>query len=112
MFAVTCEERATPPDSSTRSRPPGCAAFSPLGRCSSVTDLRWYASSSRFGETKNRQQRGMVEYFNRLLRARDSRRRGMIFAAVLRLDGDVDQFVVSAEQRSIGIAALRLVRDN
>jgi hypothetical protein len=112
MFAVTCEERATPRDSSTRSRPRGCAAFSPLRRCSSVTDLRWYAPFSRLGETKNRQQRGMVEYFNRLLRARASRRCGMIFAAVLRLDGDVDQFVMSLEQRSIGIAAFWLMRDD
>jgi hypothetical protein len=67
MSAVTCEEKATPPDSLKRPRPPGCAAFSPLPRCSSVTDRCGYASSSRLGETKNRQQRGMAEYFNRLL---------------------------------------------
>src|SRR5881396_558490 len=34
---------------------------------------------------------------------RESRRRGMIFAAKMCLDGNVNQFVVSAEQRSIGI---------
>ena len=67
MSAVTCEEQATPPDSPKRARPPGCADFSPLRRCSSVTDRRGYALSSRLGETKNRQQRGMAEYFNRLL---------------------------------------------
>jgi len=58
------------PDSPKRARPPGCATFSPLRRCSSVTDRCWYASSSRLGETKNRQQRGMAEFFNRLLIAR------------------------------------------
>src|SRR5438552_9769635 len=67
MSAVTCEEKATPPDSLKRPCPPGCAAFSPRPRCSSVTDRCEYASSSRLGETKNRQQRGMAEYFNRLL---------------------------------------------
>src|SRR5207253_6481303 len=67
MSAATCEERETQPDSPKRPRPPGCAAFPPLRRCSSVTDLCWYALSSRLGETKNRQQRGMAEYFNRLL---------------------------------------------
>src|SRR5689334_10268961 len=36
----------------------------------------------------------------------------MIFAAMLRLDGDVNQFVVSAKQRAIGIAALWFVRDD
>src|SRR6266478_4557804 len=41
-----------------------------------------------------------------------SRRRGMIFPAMLCLDGNVNQFVVAAKQRSIGIAALWLVRDN
>ena len=45
-------------------------------------------------------------------RARASCRRGMIFAAVLRLDGNVNQFVVAAQQRSIRIATLWLVRDN
>ena len=68
MSAVTCEERATSLDSPKLSRPPGCATFSPLRRCSSVTDRRGYAPSSRLGETKNRQQRGMARYFNRLLR--------------------------------------------
>ncbi len=60
------------PDSPKRARPPGCATFSPLRRCSSVIPpLRdGYASSSRLGETKNRQQRGMAEFFNRLLIAR------------------------------------------
>ncbi len=38
------------------------------------------------------------------------RERFVIFAAVLRLDGDVNQFVVPLEQRPIGIAALWLVR--
>src|SRR5947208_16817201 len=70
MSAVTCEKRATPPDSPKRFRPPGCAAFSPLLRCSSVTDRCGYAPSSRLGETKNRQQRGMAEFLNRLLIAR------------------------------------------
>jgi hypothetical protein len=41
--------------------------FSPLQRCASVTDRLRYAPSSRLGETKNRQQRGMAEYFIRLL---------------------------------------------
>src|SRR5882724_4741105 len=68
VSAATCEERATQPDSPRRSRPPGCAAFSPLPRCSSVTDRCGYALSSRLGETKNRQQRGMAGYINRLLR--------------------------------------------
>jgi hypothetical protein len=67
MSAATCEEQATLPDSPKRPRPPGCAAFSPLRRCSSVTDRCGYPPSSRLGETKNRQQRGMVEFFNRLL---------------------------------------------
>ena len=58
------------PDSPKRARPPGCATFSPLRRCSSVTDRCGFASSSRLGETKNRQQRGMAEFFNRLLIAR------------------------------------------
>src|SRR5206468_11970352 len=69
MSAVTSEEQATPPDSRDRSRPPGCAAFSSLRRCSSVTDPCGYALSSRLGGTKNRQQRGMAEFFNRLLSA-------------------------------------------
>src|SRR6266550_5621668 len=67
MFEVTCKEEATPPHSPKRPRPPGCAAFSSLRRCSSVADRCGYASSSCLGETKNRQQRGMAEYFNRLL---------------------------------------------
>ena len=69
MSEVTCEEQATTPDSRKRHRPSGCADFSLLRRCSSVIPpLRdGYASSSRLGEAKNRQQRGMAEYFNRLL---------------------------------------------
>src|SRR5438093_7509955 len=69
MSAETCEERATLPDSPKRARPPGCAGFSPLRRCSSVIPppRDGYARSSRLGETKNRQQRGMDGYFNRLL---------------------------------------------
>ena len=43
------------------------ATFSPLQRCSSVTDHFGYAPSSRLGETKNRQQRGMARFFNSLL---------------------------------------------
>src|SRR5216117_1155765 len=39
-----------------------------------------------------------------------SPRRGMIFAAKMRLDGNVNQFVITAEQCSIGITALRFVR--
>ncbi len=107
MSSATCEERATQPDNPNRPRPLGCADFSPLRRCSSVTDHSGYASSSRLGETKNRKQRGMVEYFNRLLSACDRR---VVFGAMVRLDRHVDQFVVSAQQRSIRIAALRLVR--
>jgi len=34
----------------------------------------------------------------------------MIFAAVLRFNGDVNQFVVFSQQRPIRIAALRFVR--
>jgi hypothetical protein len=68
MSAVICEERATRPDSPERPRPPGCAALSPLRRCSSITDRCGYAHSSRLGETKNRKQRDMAEYTNRLLR--------------------------------------------
>ena len=34
----------------------------------------------------------------------------MIFAAMLRLNGDVNQFVMSSQQRPIGIAAFRFVR--
>jgi hypothetical protein len=64
---VTCDERATPPDSLQRSRRLGCAAFSSLQRCSSVTDRSRYAPSSRLGKAKNRQQRDMAEFFNRLL---------------------------------------------
>ena len=67
MSVATCEERGTQPDSPKRSRPPGCAAFSPFRRCSSITDRRGYAHSSRLGKTKNRKQRGMAGYFNRLL---------------------------------------------
>ncbi len=67
MSAVTCEEQATRPDGPKRSRPLGCAAFSFLRRCSSVTDRRGYALSWRLGETKNRQQRGMAGYFNKFL---------------------------------------------
>ena len=48
----------------------GCAAFSPFRRCSSITDRCGYAHSSRLGKTKNRQQRGMAAYFNRLLTRR------------------------------------------
>lgn len=66
MSAVTCEERATLPDSPKRARPPGCAIFSLLRRCSSVTDRCGYASSSLLGATKNRQQRGMAEFLKRL----------------------------------------------
>jgi len=51
----------------------------------------------------------MAEYFNRLLSACDRR---VIFGAMVRLDCYVDQFVIYAEQGSIRIAALRLVRDN
>ena len=107
MSTVTCEEQATPPDGPKRSRPPGCAAFSPLGRCSSLTDHSGYALSSRLGETKNRQQRGMVTYFKGLLRACQ---RFVFFAAMLRLDSDMNEFVVFAEQLAIGIRALWLVR--
>ncbi len=106
MSKATCEELATLPDSPKRSRPPGCAAFSPLRCCSSVADRVGYAPSSRLGETKNRQQRGMAEYFNRLLGACDRR---VVFRAMVCLDCHVDQFVVSAQQRSIRIAALRFV---
>src|SRR5438105_3404921 len=60
------EELATLPDSPKRARPPGCATFSPLRRCSSVTDRCAYAFSSRLGATKNRQQRGMAEFLKRL----------------------------------------------
>jgi hypothetical protein len=67
MSAATCEKRATQPDSPGRSRPPGCADISPFRRCSSITDRCGYSHSSRLGKTKNRQQRGMAEYFNRLL---------------------------------------------
>src|SRR5205814_6163577 len=70
MSAATCEEeRETLPDSPRRARPPRCAAFSPLRRSSSIIPpLRdGYASSSRLVEVKNRQQRGMAGYFNRLL---------------------------------------------
>ena len=107
MSAATCEERATQPDNPNRPRPLGCADFSPLRRCSSVADHSGYAPSSRLGETKNRQQRGMVEYFNRLLSACDRR---VVFGAMVRFDRHVDQVVASAQQRSIRIAALRLVR--
>ena len=65
---MTCDKRATPPDSPPRSRRLGCVAFSPLQRCSSVTDHSGYAPSSRLGQAKNRKQRGMAEFFNRLLR--------------------------------------------
>jgi hypothetical protein len=93
MSAATCEERATQSDSSKRPRPLGCADFSSLRRCWSGTDHRGCAPSSRLGETKNRQQRGMVDYFNRLLGTCDRR---VVFGAMVRLDGYVDQFVVSA----------------
>jgi hypothetical protein len=92
MSAATCKERATPPDSPKRPALRVAPLFSPLQRCSSVTDRRGYALSSRLGETKNRQQRGMAEYLNRLLGTRD---RFVIFAAILRLNGDVNQFVMS-----------------
>ena len=49
----------------------------------------------------------MAEYFNRLLSACDRR---VIFGAMVCLDCYVDQFVISAEQGSIRIAALRLMR--
>ena len=49
----------------------------------------------------------MAEYFNRLLGACDRR---VVFGAMVRLDCHVDQFVISPQQRSIRIAALRLVR--
>ena len=67
MFAATCKERATPPDTQSVLALRVAPLFSPLQRCSSVTDRLRYASSSRLGETKNRQQRGMAEYFIRLL---------------------------------------------
>src|SRR5207249_9721719 len=41
-----------------------------------------------------------------------SRSRGMIFAAKMRLDRHVHQLAMPAKQRSIGIAALWLVRDD
>ena len=69
MSAVICEERVTLPEIPKRNRPSGCAAFSSLRRCSSVADRCGYAPSSRLGETKDRQQRGMAEFFNRLLTA-------------------------------------------
>src|ERR1051326_1263438 len=68
MSAATCEEQATP-DSPNPARPRGCARFSSLRRCSSLTDRCGHARSSRLGETKNRQQRGMTEFFKRLLSA-------------------------------------------
>jgi hypothetical protein len=86
MSAATCEERATPPDSPKRPRPRGCAPFSPLRRCSSVADCCGYVPASRLRETKNRQQRGMAEYLNRLLEVC----RCVIFATMLRFNGDVD----------------------
>src|SRR6266480_2116449 len=52
--AAVCKERATPPDAPKRSRPPGCSAFWPGLRCSSVTDRCGYAPSSRLGQAKNR----------------------------------------------------------
>src|SRR6266550_8276672 len=109
MSSATCEERAMQPDNPNRPRPLGCADFSPLRRCSSVTDHSGYASSSRLGETKNRKQRGMVEYFKRLLSACDRR---VVFGAMVRLDRHMDQFMISAQQRSIRIAALRFVGDD
>ena len=46
---------------------------------------------------------------NTLLSACD---RSVVFGAMVRLNRHVDQFVVSAQQRSIRIAALRFVRDD
>src|SRR5207244_10089569 len=79
-----------------------------LRRCSSVRDRFGYALSSRLGETKNRQQRGMAEYLKRLLGTWD---RCVVFAAKVCLDRDVNQLLVPAYQRAIGMAALWLVRD-
>jgi hypothetical protein len=83
-----------PPDSHKRSCALGCAAFSPLLRCPSVSDHCGYAPSSRLGETKNRQERGMAEYFNRLLEVSD---RCVVFAAMMCLDCHVNQFVMPAK---------------
>ena len=51
----------------------------------------------------------MVEYFNRLLSACDRR---VVFGAMVRLDRDVNELVVSADQRPIRIAALWLMSDD
>ena len=51
----------------------------------------------------------MAEYFNRLLSACDRR---VVFGAMVRLDCHVDQFVISAQQRSIRITTLWLVGDD
>jgi len=54
------------------------------GRCSSVIpQLRdGYAPSSRLGEAKNRQQRGMTKFFNRLLNGKRVGNEGCLLALV------------------------------
>src|SRR5438034_11607513 len=63
------KERATP-QTVQSTRVLRVAPLSPLRGCLSVTDHFRYALSSRLGETKNRQQRGMAEHLNRLLDVR------------------------------------------
>jgi hypothetical protein len=89
MSAATCKERATQPDSPRRSRPPGCAASSPFRRCSSITDRCGCAHSSRLGKTKNRQQRGMAGYFNRLLRLLTKTNQVLKHTAIIPADPDI-----------------------
>ena len=67
MSFATCEERATPPDGPKRSRPSGCVAFGAGLRCSLGQYRKIQPLRSRLGQHQNRQQRGVHEYFNRLL---------------------------------------------
>ena len=67
MSFATCEERATPPDGPKRSRPSGCVAFGTGRRCSLGQYRKIQPLRSRLGQHQNRQQRGVHEYFNRLL---------------------------------------------
>src|SRR5918996_387856 len=61
------------------------------------------------GQRENVGRYGLPEWTDHS-RACQSRRRGMFFAAMLSLDGDVNEFVVPAEQLAIRVRALWLVR--
>jgi hypothetical protein len=67
---ASCNERATPPDAPSASRPKGCVDFGAGRRCSLGRDRCGYRRCARaLASAKIEQQRDSFQYFNSLLRA-------------------------------------------